>query len=91
MKKYKTREVTQKPVTFDEALESGKRVRCEHEFITKRDTGTDTDTYMLDEYLKSYRNGAFLLMTNMLFVLSWIVSARNIKEVIKEGKWYLAD
>ena len=91
MKKYKTWEITQQPVTFDEALESGKKVRCEHELITKRDTGTDTDTGILDRHLKDYRNGEFLLMTNMLFVLSWVVSARNIKEVIKEGKWYLED
>lgn len=88
---YEWEEIQRKTITFDEALESGKRVRCEHEFIEKNDLGTNTDEEMLNKYLKAYREGKFLFITDMLFVLSWIISPDIIKEVIKEGKWYLED
>lgn len=84
-------ELVKKSVTFDEALESGKKVRCEHEFILEEDLKVSVDEWILNRHLKDYREGKFLYMTNMLFVLSWIVGADDIKQVIKEGKWYLED
>ena len=83
-------ELVKKSVTFDEALESGKRVRCEHEFILEEDL-VSVDEWILNRHLKDYREGKFLYMTDMLFVLSWVVGADDIKQVIKEGKWYLKD
>ncbi|UZQ49809.1 hypothetical protein [Clostridium kluyveri] len=73
-------ELVQKPVTFMEALESGKWVKVEHEIIQP------------ERFLSSYRDTTnWNSIDRLLYILSNSLGAAELREVILEGKWYIKE
>lgn len=64
------------PVGFMEAVESGKKVRVEHDFI-------HDDTSRLKE--------EYVLLDVMLWVLGENLGPRSVQDIIMNGKFYIED
>src|SRR5699024_5674038 len=66
------------PVTFMEAVESGKKVRVEHPFII--------EPYELEQFSNHYR-----YFTELLEILGteWDIAA--VRSILLEGKFYIED
>ncbi|APM40578.1 hypothetical protein [Clostridium kluyveri] len=73
-------ELVQKPVTFMEALESGKWVKVEHEII-------QPERFLSDYGDTTYWNS----IDRLLYILSNSLGAAELREVILEGKWYIKE
>lgn len=64
--------VIQKPVTFEEVLNSDKKFRVEH---------------YKTNVLPIFKD--FIEIDSFLFYISQYFVSEDIKQIIKEGKWYL--
>ncbi|WP_346884350.1 hypothetical protein [Clostridium sp. UBA4395] len=85
-------ELVQKPVTFNEVLNSGRKCRVEHELM---DALTEDECCTSEALIKSINKdiceGKYLLFGSLFLVLSWRFATYEVKRIIKEGKWYLED
>ncbi len=83
-------EFIQQPVTFEEVLNSDKKCRIEHEELNKVIEKTnELNDSSANEFLISFKKGEYLNFNNLLELFIWIFSNYKIKQIIKEGKWYL--
>ena len=81
----------QKPVTFMEAIKSGKRIRVEHELIDNYGPLMSTMSTNYD-YLKLCCNtltkGGFLEISDLLCALGYLFGNEIVSEILTEGKFY---
>jgi hypothetical protein len=69
--------LVKKPVTFEDVLNSNKRCRIEHERLAK-------------DFYKDY-DYAYLEFSTYLQVLLNKYNSCELKDILKEGKWYLEE
>ena len=69
--------LVEKSVTFEEVLNSNKLCKVKHDLIKKRFDTSDSTTYELFDEIIAF--------------LSNNLNDKELKEVIKNGKWYLED
>lgn len=83
-------ELVQESVTFQEVLNSNKLCRVEHELINEplKENCYCGEKLISEEYDK-FKRGKYIEFGLLFMVLSWILSDEDLKEVIKNGKWYL--
>lgn len=83
-------ELIQQPVTFEEVLNSDKKCRVEHKELNKVIEKTnELNDSSANEFLIGFKKGEYLNFNNLLELFIWIFSNYKIKQIIKEGKWYL--
>ncbi len=71
-------EEVKEPVTFMEAVESGKKVRVEHPFII--------EPYELEQFSNHYR-----YFTELLEILGTEWDTAAVRSILLEGKFYIED
>ena len=69
-------EEVKEPVTFMEAVESGKRIRVEHKLVNDSDIWNLIDLTSLD---------------CLIYTLGEKYNAIEVKDIIENGKWYIED
>lgn len=91
-------ELIEEPVTFKEVLNSDKRCRIEHELIKKgfkELEELDNDTLSLppwvDTALNHIKEDEYTCFMWIITGLPWILNGSDLREVIKNGKWYLEE
>ncbi|WP_346962003.1 hypothetical protein [Clostridium sp.] len=85
-------ELVKQPVTFNEALESGKNCRVEHELVKHMERhGCVCEESMIRDFFNEVTSGGYLGVNEVIIVLGWMLDSNNFKKIIKEGKWYLED
>lgn len=83
-------ELIQQPVTFEEVLNSDKKCRAEHKELNKVIEKTnELNDSSANEFLIGFKKGEYLNFNNLLELFIWIFSNCEIKQIIKEAKWYL--
>ena len=90
LKKFIKIEIKQTPVDFITAIESGKKIRVEHELIEKAleySNGVNTVAWGLNDL----NQGKYVRASMMLTVLSFISETLTLKDIISNGKWYIEE
>lgn len=85
-------ELVKEPITFNEALKSNKRIKCEHELINKleKDRCICNDSMILN-YMNKIKKGDYLYINQFLVIIGWMLSSIDVKQVLEEGEFYLED
>ena len=92
-------EVKRTPVTFEDVLNSDKKCRVEHELINERKyynlLNEKKKIEFNEEWIQiaweDYEKGDFLDFENLMLIISYLAEFDDLREIIKEGKWYLED
>ncbi|MGL4358590.1 MAG: hypothetical protein ACRCSY_07835 [Cetobacterium sp.] len=82
-------EFIQQPVTFKEVLNSDKKCRVEHELIKRLFRVCESTEEVITKNVFGLIDGKWLYLHDLLIALSWKLDNKELKNVIKEGKWYL--
>ena len=77
----------QPPVTFEEAVESGKKVRITREISV---IGYP-DEVLLKNDLNEYETGKYVSLTEMLGILYWCIPWGEINNIFKEKCWLIEE
>lgn len=77
----------QQPVSFMEVVNSEKRCRVEHRFMKEIKNKNVIETV----YNSEFEKGAYLPLNYLMCILGGNNIASDLKQIIKEGKWYLED
>ncbi len=76
------------PVSFMEALQSGKKIRVEHKhFIGVSDNRFDSER-MIDVY-REVERGEYIEICDIMGLLSHLFVSPALVDIINEGKWYI--
>ena len=88
-------------VTFEEVLKSDEKCIVEHEYINEIDYKKierklsilmyKSDKNIFLEKLNKIKNNNFMYFDDVMAILSWVLIESKLKEVIKNGKWYLEE
>lgn len=71
-------EEVKEPVSFMEAVKSGKKVRVEHGFIS--------EVHEKEQFSNHYKH-----LTELLEVLGTSWSSNDARRILLDGKWYIGD
>lgn len=82
-------EFIQQPVTFEEVLNSDKKCRVEHKLIKRLIRTCDSTEEMIIKNVFDLIDEKWLYLHDLLSALSWKLDNKELKDVIKNGKWYL--
>ena len=77
----------QPPVTFEEAVESGKKVRITREISV---IGYP-DEVLLKNDLNEYETGKYVSLAKMLGILYWCIPCSEINNIFKEKCWLIEE
>lgn len=77
-------------MTFDEAVRSGKKLRVKHSSIPLNTSLWCNDDVLVNHW-HNYQQGEYLYLNSLLLVLSWKLSADDLADIIKYGKWYIKE
>ncbi len=81
-----------KPVTFQEAITSSKRIRVEHPCLVDSYTYDITcKEYVVEEACEKHISGEYICVDDMFSVIGWLASPDEVADVINNGKWYIED
>ncbi len=75
----------QQLVSFMEVVNSNKKCRVEHKYVEEIRAVTD----LQDFYINEFRNNDCIPLNYLMHILCYHTSQEDLKEIIKEGKWYL--
>ncbi|WP_160687488.1 hypothetical protein [Clostridium sp. C2-6-12] len=82
-----------KPVSFMEVINSDEKCRVEHskvdEILTNKEISFD-DNIIAENFAKMKKN-EYIDLDNIMLVLSRYIGDKYLRQVIKEGKWYLEE
>lgn len=85
-------ELIEESFTFDEILKGNIDKSCyrfEHKLLEDRfKEDFDCGESFINSYWEHLKNGEYIAFTGILLCLGWIFNYKEIKEVLKEGKWY---
>jgi hypothetical protein len=83
----------EKPVSFDDVLNSDKKCRVEHELIKEifEDTYGYTGDYYITQSLNHFKNGEYLKLEDILLIIGRFTCNEEVKDIINNGKWFLEE
>ena len=89
-------EVIQKPVSFMEAVKSGRRIKVEHNLIddfllNKTDIYFTSNSSYNREVIGRFRNKELMPVNYLFFALGYLFDESEIAEIITDGKWYIEE
>lgn len=82
-----------KPVGFMDVANSNNKCRVEHSKVDEILTNKDIifDDNIIAESFATMQKDEYIDLDNIMLILSTYLGAESLKQVIKEGKWYLED
>lgn len=82
-------EKKQEPVSFQTAIEKGKKFRVEHEILEhKYSKLPPRSNTIIDEYIEKFLRKEYLNLNEIMLALSWRLTPNRLQKVIQEGKWF---
>lgn len=78
-------ELVQQPVSFMEAITANKKIKVEHSLIKE---GKVCINKVFDMSWKKLINGEHITQSELFSVLGWMFNDKQVRKIIKEGKWY---
>jgi hypothetical protein len=79
----------QQPVSFMEVVNSDKKCRVEHPIINSR--VLNGSTMNLCSEAKEMKEGKYLKLNWILYIIGYSIDAEMIRTIINEGKWYIEE
>lgn len=79
------------PVTFDEILNSNKKCKVEHEMLKNIKILRDSEIKWIEDAIEIVKQGKCTYLSSLMAVLGIFMSSQQMKEIIKNGKWYLQE
>ena len=89
-------EVIQKPLSFMEAVKSGRRIKVEHNLIddiilNKEDGYFRSYSSHNREAVERFRNKEFMSVDLLLLALGYLFNELEIAKIITDGKWHIEE
>ncbi len=85
-------EEVQKPVNFMEVIRNDKgNVLVVHNYIDGIKNIEDVDDSLMAHTLRRLQNGKYTDFANIMYTLGFIFGTYQLKEIIKNGQWYIQD
>ena len=86
----------QKPVSFMRAVESGNRIKVEHNLIddailNKKDIYFRSDSPHNRKALEMFRRKEFMSPNLLFSALGYLFDGSEIAEIVNNGKWYIEE
>ena len=86
----------QKPVSFMRAVESGRRIKVEHNLIddailNKKDIYFRSDSPHNRKALEMFRRKEFMSPNLLFSALGYLFDGSEIAEIVNNGKWYIEE
>lgn len=78
----------QQSITFQEALESGKKVRLS---VEEYDFHFISNEEYLNSFIRRYNKGEYLLIDELLCILSYYYSTSAVKKILTEKCWLIEE
>ena len=86
----------QKPVSFMEAVKTGRRIKVEHNLIddillNKKDIYFRSDSSHNRKAIERFRNKEFMPVNLLFSALGYLFDESEIAEIVNNGKWYIEE